>query len=839
MSDDALFTVLPLDRYNARAGRLEPDELTEDAYAHRRELTGGPCVLRGIPFCGSPTDDQFIYLDRGALSLDLRGVRARYLVFWHACNMPRPEPGPDGMIRAFQGYPPLGVTACVYRVRYRDGTSAEVPIRSRMEINDLERPWGQGGFLCVPHIGGDAMYTATDDIRAGRKPQDAWGETQPRVTSPGDGGKLGQWLFAWDNPKPDTAIDGIDIEHRAGRLLLFGVTAAHVEAHPLRHSRRQKVALTLDGDARDPMALIDIDLGRVISVIPRPQYDNGAWETGYNNQQPAAAAGEYIVEFAAHPDATFFVGERRAPLPVKEAVSNPNVRIAAAEQPVTLKVLGPDGRPVPVKAHAHGEAGEYLPPRHRHRIPNPYWFEDYSADYVNGPHYCCYIDGTAEYLLPQGEVFFEVSKGFEITPRRVRFNITPETDEIIIKLERALDWRSKGWVTADTHVHFLSPHTALLESEAEGVNVVNLLASQWGELFTNMGDFTGRDLVSPDKEYVVRTGTENRQSVLGHISLIGYGAPMILPLTTGGPNEAALGDPVDITLSDWARRSREQGGLAIMPHFPRPVGEGAAAMISNLIDGVEACSGSYNGIGPAFLSHWYRFLNCGYHIPVVGGTDKMGASTAIGTARTYAKIDGVFSYETWKDAVRAGHTFVSYGALCDIEVEGAGPGGKLVVKAGSAAGSSVTVNWRVASATVPVTSVELVVNGETADGLSYDGVLGTYEGSFRVPVAKSGWIALRVRGHMKDKPEIIIAHTSAVMLIVDGQPVFNTPDAVHILEQIEGVTAYIKNIGTKAQEADYKRALLSLSNAYNLLHNKLHIENRMHLHSAPDNHEGH
>jgi len=77
------------------------------------------------------------------------------------------------------------------------------------------------------------------------------------------------------------------------------------------------------------------------------------------------------------------------------------------------------------------------------------------------------------------------------------------------------------------------------------------------------------------------------------------------------------------------------------------------------------------------------------------------------------------------------------------------------------------------------------------------------------------------------------------MLIADGQPVFNAADATAILAQIEGVTAYIKNTGTRALEADYKRALLSLNNAYNTLHNKLHTENKLHLHSPADKHEGH
>jgi hypothetical protein len=82
--------------------------------------------------------------------------------------------------------------------------------------------------------------------------------------------------------------------------------------------------------------------------------------------------------------------------------------------------------------------------------------------------------------------------------------------------------------------------SALLEGEAEGVNVVNLLASQWGELMTNVGDFDGRTTwgsreAGGDGEYLVRVGTENRQHVLGHISLLGYRGNIIAPMTTRGP----------------------------------------------------------------------------------------------------------------------------------------------------------------------------------------------------------------------------------------------------------------------------------------------------------------
>ncbi len=191
------------------------------------------------------------------------------------------------------------------------------------------------------------------------------------------------------------------------------------------------------------------------------------------------------------------------------------------------------GKPVAVKLHVHGEAGEYLAPVDRHRILNPAWFEDYSVDFAHRGRstHCTYIPGETTIDLPLGKVYIEVSKGFEIRPVRKVVEVTAETRaRSTIEIEQVLPWRERGWVTADTHVHFLSPMSALLEGAGEGVNVVNLLASQWGELMTNVGDFDGQNTwgsreAGGDGEYLVRVGTENRQHVLGHISLLGYQRP--------------------------------------------------------------------------------------------------------------------------------------------------------------------------------------------------------------------------------------------------------------------------------------------------------------------------
>ncbi len=497
-----------------------------------------------------------------------------------------------------------------------------------------------------------------------------------------------------------------------------------------------------------------------------------------------------------------------------------------------------------VKLHVHGEAGEYLAPLDRHRIVNPAWFEDYSVDFShNGLHACTYISGETRLKLPLGKVYIEISKGFEIRPIRRTIEVTPETDSITIEIGRSLNWRERNWVTADTHVHFLSPISALLEGAAEGVNVINLLASQWGELMTNVGDFDGKSTWGSrekggEGEYLVRVGTENRQHVLGHISLLGYNGGIIAPMTTGGPDESALGDPVEMLLTEWARQCHQQGGLVVLPHFPNPRAENAASIVSGEVDALEMTSWGnlYAGINPYSLSDWYRYLNCGYLIPAVGGTDKMSAGTAVGTVRTYARLkpDEPFTYPAWMEAVRRAETFVTYGPLWEFSVEGRPMGRRISLPAG---GGAVDVTWQVASVTVPMTRVDLVVNGEIRESRAVDAWQDS--GSWRVGADRSQWMALLVRGHYPDQPEIIAAHSTPVMLDVSGSELFTANDAVTILDQIEGSLAFVDTIGTRTEDKVYRRMRMALESAANRLHTRMHRQGIFHDHNPNCDHPEH
>jgi hypothetical protein len=814
----------------------------------------GQCVGWGIRF---EIGDVVAIRDH-PVTIEFAPLVAHWLVFMHTSDVRHVKPAPVGFFSPMRGEGQLAEHASDYVLLYEDGAEKRVAIRRRYQIGAFQRRWGENCFEAVAHHKPHPVRPPHEQLGPG------WGSAQTRASS-ADEGSWVNWLWAWENPCPEKTIVGMRFEPRTGVVIIAAISVGDVSSQPLRWETRRKALLTLpegepfqpDLDEHGLLQQVQLDLGQVISAKPRLVYPDEGWTETYNNLPPIRSERQVLVEYTAHPDACFHLSDGSI-IPVlsarEGAQSTDQLRpVKTATQRVILRVVEQEsGRSVPVKIHIHGEWGEYLAPLDRHRIPNSAWFEDYSVDFVHGggwegrgtnPHYCTYIPGDTTIDLPLGRVYIEVSKGFEVRPVHKVIEVTPSTEEIVIEIERILPWRKKGWVTADTHVHFLSPMSALFEGSAEGVNIVNLLASQWGELMTNVGDFDGKTTwgskgAGGDGEHLVRVGTENRQHVLGHISLLGYSGKIIAPMTTGGPDESALGDPIEILLTEWARQCKQQGGLVVLPHFPQPRAEHAACIVGGDVDALEMTSWGnlYGGIDPYSLSDWYRYLNCGYLVAAVGGTDKMSADTAIGTVRTYALIppDKPFTYENWKEAVRRAETFVTYGPLLEFSVDSHPPGSRIEM---SASGGTLDVVWQVASVTIPVSRVELVMNGEIRESVST--LPDQASGSWSVKVDKSAWLAQLVRGHYADKPEIVAAHSTPVMVCVEGSPLHAAADAITILEQIEGALAYLDTIGTRAKDVAYKRMQLVLTSAHRSLHNRMHHLGLYHDHTPVMNHQEH
>jgi hypothetical protein len=207
---------------------------------------------------------------------------------------------------------------------------------------------------------------------------------------------------------------------------------------------------------------------------------------------------------------------------------------------------------------------------------------------------------------------------------------------------------------------------------------------------------------------------------------------------------------------------------------------------------------------------WYRCLNCGYRLPAVAGTDKMGAWIPAGAYRAYARLgENEFNFANWARAVRAGNTFMSSGPLLFFEADGRPPGGEITFRSG---GGSVEVRAEVKS-TVPVHRLDIVVNGKVV--ASRESASGARELTLRetLKVSGPGWIAARCASKHLSAGTRIAAHTSPVYLVVPGEEAFSAPAAAYLLTLIDGAETWTKTLATRPDDERFARVLKVFADA--------------------------
>lgn len=804
----------------------------------------GDASFLGIPFKLGPSAQPNVILMEGSpIAIATNNLSATYLVFAHVVA-DRVSNYQEGFADYSVDGNELGDHVADYTLEYADGESANVPILRRFAIQQSRIQWGASPFAAMPHAKPAVFRNATEEIELQRLTRKSYGRSETRHSSGRESSPDKLWLYALPNPNPGKPIARIVLTPGQERSAIYAISTTNLTEHPLRPGVRHKLRLTLpEGvqlNAIGELDDLDIDLGSVISARAALNYDLDAWQSPTPVVQPVRATDAVVIEYVAHPQAKLYISTPNGLRAYDLCSENSDgvVHVEPALRPVNIHIIEKgSGAPAAVRLHLHGAAGEYLPPRGRHRKVNPYWFEDNYGEFSNLHNQYAYVDGFCIADLPLGTVYVEITRGCEVAPIRISIEVKAESESFTFELEKVLHWREAGWVTADTHVHFLSPQTALLEGKAEGVNVVNLLASQWGEMYSNVSDFDGKSTVGArdfggDGEFLVRVGTENRMQVLGHISLLGYKGEMIHPLCSGGPSESALGDPLEVTMAEWAQRCIDQGGLVVMPHAPNPQLERAADIVLGLINAMELMTFNplnphYSQINPYGIADWYRYLNLGYQVPLCGGSDKMEASSLLGGIRTYVNLGELpFTYDNWMVAMRAGNSFVTVGPLAELLVEGRAPGSQVKLPAG---GGTLNITWRVESVGLPIEQVEVVVGGLATDSVETARAL-TATGTTQVHVSNSTWIALRVRGSYRGKTGELAAHTSAVQVLVGDKPLFSQADAMTVLEQIEGAIAYVDTLAPRPEAQRFKQMRATLEAAHNQLHQRLHRAGTFHRH---------
>ena len=422
-------------------------------------------------------------------------------------------------------------------------------------------------------------------------------------------------------------------------------------------------------------------------------------------------------------------------------------RLSPLYETATLRgrVLGPDGRTVPARIQILGSDGRgYVPADAFHRVSPA------------GEIHYFHSAGEFEVMVPAGDVRVEALRGFEWIPADETVSAPADrTATVELRMERLSDPGQSNWVSGDTHVHDLhegryglSQQEFFDQLRADDLHITNDLIHMDGtKIMGRWSDLTGEDYTGSTDDYVLRYTQEFRGS-LGHVGLLGVNE-FIMPLIGGTSGSPYPADGLKLMYLDSIRALRGIGGFM----HPYTLGSGTpgtpewAAQSDIPIHTILGRGDFYDIVSIASdelasADMYYHMLNVGARLPATGGTDNFSnvwRDPSGGTARTYARLDGLISWRTWIEAVRAGRTVATNGPLLFAEVDGQEPGSELSSR------GQVTVEVDLATI-APVEVIEIIVDGDVAHTISVREGEHQLTAQESIPVDGARWIAVRARG---------------------------------------------------------------------------------------------
>lgn len=385
-----------------------------------------------------------------------------------------------------------------------------------------------------------------------------------------------------------------------------------------------------------------------------------------------------------------------------------------------------------------------------------------------------YSDGTFELQVPAGLTRLTLERGFEHEVVTRELDLKPgQTVDVHLASGRMIDMKALGWISGDTHIHWVKNHWSENEDlgllamvqRAEDIRVVNNLT-----LLHRTADIA---FIAPshhpmgpvpgycDSEYHIQMAEEYRnEEFYGHLCLLNI-YRLILPVSTG--RGMAGPDAPDYPLNKTAMEDcRSQGGISVEAH-------GLGLNWDVPVNVLNRLSDSLDQIDP---SDYYRFLDCGFRMPLTNGSDH--PARVAGCARAYVKIDGDFSYEKWIDGIRKRRTFTTSGPLLFFSVNGKDIGSELDVKPGT----PLEIKAKVLSR-YPVGNFQVISNSEVLSGKHVDG--RTAELTLTLEADQPRWFA--VRCSTDENLNAVLskntAHTSAIYVNVNGNGVLKPEAAAY------------------------------------------------------------
>lgn len=409
---------------------------------------------------------------------------------------------------------------------------------------------------------------------------------------------------------------------------------------------------------------------------------------------------------------------------------------------------------------------------------------DHADGFAFQPDSSFYCNGSFQMDLLQGSYDLHISKGNEFVEQHHELVIKPDdTLRKTYEMSRWINTGKKGWYSGDNHIHVRrSPREdpllmSWIQAEDIHVGVMLRMGDLW-ETYYAQYDW-GEKGVYQDKEYLLTSGQEDpRTPELGHA--LGIGASQ------------GVRYKQDYYLYDKVfDRLHELGGLTGYAHQAASFHGYRGLTLDGLrgkVDMIELLQFCVSD-QPLITDHYYHMLDLGIPMTAVAGSDfpwcgmdhesgPVSQSAQIGNARFYTYTDSVLTYNSWKEGLAAGHTFVSSGPILEFAINEALPGDRIDVDKGA----TITVNAKAYGhfSQVPLSKLEIVGHGKilgevtvSDSGQSHDQL----SISLDVPILHGMWIAARAYA----KPQQV-AHTTPIYITVNNGGFHNPETASKYLE---------------------------------------------------------
>jgi hypothetical protein len=407
-----------------------------------------------------------------------------------------------------------------------------------------------------------------------------------------------------------------------------------------------------------------------------------------------------------------------------------------------------------------------------------YGRDDKAQGYGYQPDESFYVDGLFKLDLDAGKYRIHLSKGVEYLDQTFEIELKEgEQKELNFDMKRWVNMPDLSWYSADDHIHIRrSPREnplILKWIEAEGLNVGVML--QMGDILTtyfSQYSFGDEGVYNENGNFLTSGQEEPRTHEIGHTI-----AMVADDFHRENEEEYYYYD-------NYFDKIHELDGIMGYAHqgisFNGYIGM-TLDVLDDKVDFLELIQFCVEG-GPLLTQNYYHFLDLGFKMTATAGSDfpwcgndkNFGTvapswNSRIGNVRFYTYIEGEFNYKSWKENLKAGHTFATSGPMIVFNVNDKFPGDEINLnKKGK-----VTISAKAFGnhEQVPLTKLEIIAHGKVIQEIipnNSDQSTEQLTLNFELEIENGIWIAARCYAGPNQ-----VAHTTPIYITIDGNGFYN------------------------------------------------------------------